>query len=314
MKNKLILGILATTVVAAVSLVRLTDVTSFMVRSFAGLDLAGEGIEFEYGYITPGMRQSPYILPFSHSMRKFSSGKIDLDVINTYTVGSFDKDEGSSLSSVSNFLDPTSKFKDSWFGVYVIRDDDSGRARRFLLNDPCGDVDDLYNLNSSSLLELVRIDQMVVVNTTHQKEEGYDFHHFARTFPFKKIEASEYHEVVFDREKNPWLKITASFVTVSGLTDTKKTSMNLLSSIRAFVGLPDRDVYKLVDPWHRVVLKGVSLSRYVRCPGTGYWAVVYYNGSSFDTKNGVHVDTWEGSDIQKEFDKMFYDLNIGCVQ
>ena len=314
MKKKVILLVPAMAVAVAATLVRLPDVTSFMVRCFAGINLADDGIKLEYRYIVPGMRQSPFILPFTRSIKKFSFDRIDIDVINTYTVGSFNKDEGSSLSSVSNFLDPTSRFKDSWFGVYIIKDDDQGRARRFMLNDPYGDVDDLYNLNSSSLLELVRIDQMVVVNTTHQKEEGYDFHHFARTFPFKKIEASEYHEVVFDREKNPWLKITASFITVSGLTDTKKTSMNLLGSIRAFVGLPDCDVYKLVDPWHRVVLRGVSLARYVPCPGAGFWAVVYYNGSSFDTKDGTHVDTWESSDIRKEFDKMFYDLGIGCVK
>ena len=75
------------------ALIHLADVTSLVVRTVAGAEL--KGITLEYGYIAQGLRQSPFILPFSHSISKFSRGALDLDVINTYTVGSYEKDKGS---------------------------------------------------------------------------------------------------------------------------------------------------------------------------------------------------------------------------
>ncbi len=315
MNRKLLVLIPCLLAVAAAALfIRLSDVTSLIVRAAAGVDLAEKGIALEYQYIAPGLRQKPYILPFSHSIKKFSRDAVNIDVINTYTVGGYDKDPGSRMRGVSNFLDPTSKFKDSWFGVYLVMDDTRGRARRFMLNDPELPPDDIYNLNTESLLELTRLDQAVVVHTSHQGQDGYDFDSFMDSFPFKKIEESEHHEAAFDRVGGTWLKITASFTTVSAVTDISRTKMNYLSSIRAFVGLPSREVYSLVDPWHRTVLTGSTLARYFSCPQGGFWAVVYYNGTAFRDKNGRQIDTWNNTDIRNEFEKMFMRLEIGCAQ
>jgi hypothetical protein len=290
-----------------------TDVASFLIRSFANYDLGKKGILLEYGYVAPGLHKSPFILPFTGSLQRFSLGRIDLDVINSFTVGNYEKDPRSRLRSVSNFLDPTSKFKDSWFGVYIILDDPLGRGKRFILNDPAGPPGDLSNLKRQSLLELPRIDQMIVVHSTHQNQKVFDSIKFLAEFPFKKIEnPRERVEIIKDKNGSTWLEITSQYSTVSALTDTFKTDMHELYSIKAYVGLPDKEVYDLADPWHKIIIKGSLLARYFPCAARGFWAVVYFNGSSFTDKKGMPHDPWEKSDIKIEFEKMFQSLRIGC--
>ncbi len=291
-----------------------TDVASFLIRSFGNYDLGKKGILLEYGYVSPGLHKRPFILFFSGSLQRFSLGKIDLDVVNTYTVGNYDKDPQSRLASVSNFLDPTSKFKDSWFGAYIILDDLPGRGKGFILNDPAGPPGDLTNLKQKSLLELPRIDQMIVVHSTHQNQKGFDFIKFFTEFPFEKIKSPEDRvEIIRDKNGSMWLKISSHYSTVSALTDISKTDMHELYSIKAYVGLPDKDVYDLTEPWHRITIKGALFARYFPCGERGFWAVVYFNGSSFTDKKGVFHDNWETSDIKNEFQKMFQGLRIGCI-
>jgi len=295
-------------------LFHLTDVASLLIRSFANYDLRKKGILLEYGYVAPGLHKRPFILPFTGSLQRFSLDTIDLDVINTYTVGNYDKDPQSRLSSVSNFLDPTSKFKDSWFGVYIIIDDPLGRGKRFILNNPVGSPGDLSNLKQKSLLKLPRIDQMIVVHSTHQNQKGLDFIKYIADFPFKKIEnPKERVEIIKDKSGSMWLELTSRYSTVSALTDTSKADMHELYSIKAYVGLPNKEVYELTDPWHKIIIKGSLLARYFPCGARGFWAVVYFNGSSFIDKKGVPHDPWETSDIKSQFEKMFQSLRIGCI-
>jgi hypothetical protein len=169
--------------IAAGAVLNCADVSSFLIRSFGNFDLKKKGILIEYAYVAPGLHQRPFIIPFTETLRKFSLGRLDLDVINTYTVGNYDKDPRSRIPSASNFLDPTSKFKDSWFGVYLIFDDPEGRAKKFLLKNPMASPADPSNFKGESLLELPRIDQMIVVNSTHQNEEGYNYSKFIASFP-----------------------------------------------------------------------------------------------------------------------------------
>lgn len=314
MKKKIIpVIIVLILIIIAATQIHVADITSLIVRTTGNVDLRARGIELEYGYVATGLRARPYILPFSHSIRKFSKGRINIEVINCYTVGGFEKDDNASMSGVSNFYDPTSKFKDTWFGVFIVMDDASGRGKAFMLKEPWKDPAETANINPESLIALPRIDQAVVVHTTHQKEKGYQFSRFLKDFPFEQTPGSEPVIQTFeDNKMRTWLKVTSSFNTVSGLTDIKKTDMSLTSSIRAFVGLPDERVYEQVDPWHPVTLKGSLLARYFHCAKQGFWAVVYFNGSSFATKQGKTIDTWEGTDIQKEFEKMFNHLKIGC--
>lgn len=314
MKKKIIIVIiLFLLTIIAVTQIHFADITSFIVRTAANVDLRAQGIELEYNYVARGLRNKPFILPFSHSIRKFSRGRINIEVINSYTVGSFDKDDNAALPGISNFYDPASKFKDTWFGVFIVMDDAGSRGKRFMMKNPDGDPADPDNINPDSLMALPRIDQSVVVHTTHQKEEGYQFYRFLKDFPFTQTPGSKLvMQTIEDIKQHTWLKITSSFDTVSGLTDTAKTDMSLTTSIRSFVGLPDDRVYEQVDPWHAITLKGSLLARYFQCHKQSFWAVVYYNGTSFTTKQGKRIDTWEGTDIQKEFEKMFNHLKIGC--
>lgn len=300
-------------IITAATQIHIADITSLIVRTAGNVDLRARGIDLEYSYVARGLRSKPFILPFSHSIRKFSRNRINIEVINSYTVGSFDKDDHAELSGISNFYDPTSKFKDTWFGVFIVMDDARGRGKAFILKDPLGDPADIANINPESLIALPRLDQSVVVHTTHQREQGYQFYMFLKDFPFTQAPGSvPVVQTIEDSRQRNWLKVTSSFNTVSGLTDIEKTDMNFTSSIRAFVGLPDEKVYEQVGPWHPITLKGSLLARYFKCKKQNFWAVVYYNGVSFTTKQGKTIDTWANTDIQKEFEKMFNHLNIGC--
>ncbi|MCP4135137.1 MAG: hypothetical protein GY754_29475 [bacterium] len=290
------------------------ELTSFVVRTVGNKDLAEKGIKLEYTYIAEGMYQQPIIHPFTRSIAKYSKKTISIKAINSYTVGNFDKDSGSKISSASNFLDPTSKFKDSWFGVFIIIDDPALKGRYYMLNDPNGSPGDIENFKIRALLKLPELDQMLIVNTTHQGQKNYPFSRLLKDFFFSPKEGSEViGEIISDKKKNPWLKITSEFNTISALTDTSVSDMTHFGSIRSFVGLPNKEVYEYVDPWHPVTVKGSVLTRYFPCGKTKFWAVVYYNGSSFFNKKGGDIDTWENSDIQDLFHKMFMNLEIDCL-
>ncbi len=316
MKKFLYILVLLMSACSAASLVlHRTDVASFIIRTFAGNDLEKKEVLLEYGYVAPGLHKRPFVLNFTGSLQRFSRGTIDLDIINTFTAGNYDKDPQSQISSVSNFLDPTSKFKDSWFGVYVVIDDPAGRAKKFLLNNPAGSPEDLSNLKLASLLKLPHIDQMIVVYSTLRSPMGDIVGKFFPEFPFKAVEdQKDRTETVQDGDGRRWIKVSSQYRTVSALTDIARTEMNELYSIKAYVGLPDKKVYELVDPWHRIIIKGSLLARYFPCANRGFWAVAYFNGSSFSDNRGILHDPWETSDIKSEFEKMFQHLKIGCLR
>ena len=66
-------------------------------------------------------------------LRDISDGAVRVRAYNMYTVGNYEKLSPPSIQDVTNFLDPTCKFKDTWFGVYIILDDEKALGRRFIL-------------------------------------------------------------------------------------------------------------------------------------------------------------------------------------
>ncbi|MGB5216715.1 MAG: hypothetical protein WBN66_00315 [Smithella sp.] len=289
------------------------DFTSKLIRVVASYDLKKRGIYLRYKYTPIGIQNKPFLLDFGNRIEKLSRGKIILDVINTYTIGSMDKDPSGKIHTVNNFLDPTSKFKDAWFGAYIVFDDPSGRGRRFFLKNPEGRPDSYDNFNINSISELPKLDQMLIVLNTHKNQKGFNEDKFMDTFPFDKNLNYKF-DLISDEKNRSWYKITSAFDTISALTDTSITDMTKLYTIRGFVGLPDEKVYALVSPWHRITIKGSVITRYFNCPKVKFWCVVYYNGTSFINKKGEKVDTWENTDIQDEFYKMFTGLEIECVE
>lgn len=101
---------------------------------------------------------------------------------------------------------------------------------------------------------------------------------------------------------------------MAALTDAGITNMGLFTSIRSYVGLPDDDVYRMVDPWHPIDINGSIFARYFQCENVNFWAVVYYNGSTFTTKMGKLINTWKDTELRRIFGKMFDTLEIGCAK
>lgn len=285
-----------------------------LVRYTKNADLEKEGITVSFNYTAKGMYKEPFIIKFGNIVYRLSKRKIMLNMYNCYTVGNMDNVEGRSIPSVSSMLDPTSKFKDSWFGVFIIKDD-RGFSRKFVLKDPSGYPDNPHNINAESLLLLPMYDQMVVVLSTHQNQRNYSYKKFMNEFVFKmKTDTGIEQNIIKDTKGREWCRIFSEFETVSALTDIKKTDMKLFSSIRSYVGLPENEVYEYVSPWHPITIKGLVFARYFRCKKMGFWAIVYYNGTAFIDKKGNKVDTWEQRDIQQEFYKMFENIEISCLR
>jgi len=284
-----------------------------LIRMVQNVDLAERGIDLHFGYVPPGLYSAPFVIDFSRYLYRLSGGRIDIAIINAYTVGNFEKDSIRSIESVSNMLDPTSKYKDTWFGVFIIEDDSGFRGRRFLLKDAFSGPDDPENLNVDSLIRLPELDQKLIVFNTHQNQRGYTIRDFEDDFFFEPVAGSGIkREIIIDRAGRRWLKVSSSFRTVAALTDIRITDMRLFSSIRSYIGLPTDEVYRHVEPWHPIVIKGSVLARYFECQAKGFWAVVYYNGSAFQNREGEQVDNWVHTDLKTELEKMFQSLEIGC--
>jgi hypothetical protein len=286
-----------------------------VVRLFKNVNLDKKGIHVKLSYIPRGMHQEPFVIKFDRMLWDISDGAVRVMAYNIYTVGNDDKIQPGPNTDISNFLDPYSKFKDAWFGVYAIIDDDYTLGRRFILKNPHGEPDDLSNLNDQSLLLLPNLDQKIIVWTTHQRQKNYTWLDFDREYYFTlKKNTTLRTETIADRLGQSWHKITGDFDTVAALTDINVADMKLFSSIRNLVGLPDARVYTLVNPWHTVTIKGSVLTRYFRCSEKCFWAVVYYNGSAFIAKNGRHIDNWEQTDLRSIFNSMFDKIEIGCAK
>jgi hypothetical protein len=284
-------------------------------RLFKNADLKEKGIQVRFGYVPRGIYDAPFIVPFDRMLYTISNGEIQVMAYNIYTVGNYDKITPGSDPSVSNFLDPACKFKDSWFGVYIILDDDYTMGRRFILNNPYGKPDDLSNLKDRALLILPELDQKIIVWSTHQNQEQYTRADLDRDFYFNLKKGSALKkETITDTRGRSWYAITGDFETIAALTDVRKTDMRLFSSIRNYIGLPGSAVYERVGPWHPVLIRGRVLARYFRCSGAFFWAVVYYNGSAFTTRAGRDIDNWRDTDLPEVLDKMFQNIEVGCVK
>ncbi|OHD67454.1 MAG: hypothetical protein A2W19_03235 [Spirochaetes bacterium RBG_16_49_21] len=284
-------------------------------RLFRNVDLKKKGIRIKLSWVPRGLYESPFVIPFDKMLNSASNGAVRVRAFNVYTVGNHDKISPGSIPSVANFLDPKSKFKDAWFGVYIILDDDRKRGRRFILKNPNARPDDPANLNDRSLLLLPKLDQKSIVWSTHQNQHIYTRKDFAKEFYFDlKKDAGLRKETIIDNKGRSWYKITGEFNTIAALTDVSKTDMRLFSSIRNYVGLPDHRVYEIVDPWHPVVIKGSVLARYFFCRRVAFWAVAYYNGSAFTTKKGERIDNWEQTDLRTVMEKMFKNLDLDCAR
>ena len=258
-----------------------------MARLFRNVNLEKLGVHVKLNDVPAGMYGKPFMIKFDNMLWDISDHEVMVKAFNIYTVGNFDKVSSPCVKDASNFLDPMSTFKDCWFGVYIILDDADGTGRRFMLRDRNGKPGDLANLNDRSLLRLPELDQKIISWSSHQNQAGYDWDTFEADFKFKPHAGSALvTETIADRQGRSWRRLTGQFDTSAALTDTGKTGMKLFSSIRNYTGLPTREVYEQVDPWHPIVITGSIAARYFPCAPTPFWAVAYYNGSAFHHEAG----------------------------
>ncbi len=286
-----------------------------LARLFKNVNLEKKGIHLKLNQVPKGLYPEPFIISFDKMLFQISNGSVQVNAFNAFTVGNYDKLSPQSIKDVTNFLDPTCKFKDTWFGVYIIMDDKGELGRAFILKDPAGKPDDIENLKDRSLLMLPELDQKIILWSSHQHQDKYSWQRFNREFHFDvRKGTSLVIETITDKKGRRWHKITGSFNTIAALTDTSKSDMNLFTSIRAYIGLPNEEVYASVTPWHSLIIKGSIAARYFRCNDTAFWAVVYYNGGAFYNKKGDLVDNWEQTDVRNVLEKMFDSLEIDCAK
>ncbi|MBN2159023.1 MAG: hypothetical protein JW807_06480 [Spirochaetes bacterium] len=284
-------------------------------RLIKNVNLERKGIHLRIDYVPRGLYKKPFIIKFDNMLYNISLGTVIVKAYNVYTVGNYDKLSPDSIENVSNFLDPTCKFKDTWFGVYIIIDDDLSMGRRFILKNPHGNPDDLENLNDDALIMLPKLDQKIIVWSTRQNQKDYHRQKYEHDFYFTPRKGTALSaEIVYDTQGRAWRKLFGEFDTIAAVTDVRKTNMSLFTSIRNYVGLPNERVYDAVRPWHPVIIKGCVLARYFRCSELSFWAVAYYNGSAFTTVGGREVDNWENTDLRKELEQMFDRLAVDCAQ
>ncbi len=279
------------------------------------------GILLEYSYVTPGMYKQPFIIDFGKYIKSISNDTVDLDSVNSYSVGNYDSTKsktkigdckGGNNQKYSNFLDPDCRYTNSWYGVYFIFNDEEGRGKKFMLKDPKGNPADFNNLNEDSIKQIPALDQKLISWSTHEKQENYYWEDFEKEFHFKQMGDIKRTEVK-DKKERPWLKLTGIFETVAAFTDINLTQMSSLNSIKAMVGIPTKDLYEKVKPWYPLKIVGTTYSRYVQCGTNSFWAIAYYNGSDFTFNSGAKVNYSEITDIELEFKKMFESMKLECT-
>ncbi|MFH1807444.1 MAG: hypothetical protein ABIJ09_01770 [Pseudomonadota bacterium] len=294
----------------------LSCITASLAHLIQREDLRRHNIELGFASPPTGLQRRPYIIPFGEYLSQMSQGQVDIECYNAYTVGDYSNDESLHRSlCYSNFVEPRSRFKDCWVGCYFILDDAAGKGRHFAMLDPAGDPSDLGNINPTSLRLLPELDQKLITFSTHDGQPGYqDLQRFEQEFYFRLKPGTHMHlDHVPDAEGRTWTRVTATYETLAAVTDTHLTHMSLFTSLRTYIGLPTRTVYRWVPPWHPVDLRGRAWVRYfagVHKPG--FWAVVYGNGSLFTRLDGVAVNTWHGP-LRDEVDQMFLDMRIRAL-
>ncbi|HYO65042.1 MAG TPA: hypothetical protein VEU33_03080 [Archangium sp.] len=279
------------------------------------VDLKKErGIHLEYRYVPRGLYSKVFRIPFSDYLKEMSNGQLQLDAINTYTVGSYKQSPTCKHKlEYSNFIDPECRFVNAWFGVYLIFDDTDGRGRGFMLKDAKADPTNPDNFRPESIRQVPELDQKLIVYSTHEGQRNYGWEDFEKDFRFVEVSAPQLEQVT-DAQGRIWLKQTGAYETIAALTDTKKTKMELFSSIRVYTGLPTEEVYRQVDPWYPMVIKGSVLARYFDCPRSRFWALAYYNGSAFTRKDGTQVDTYADPGLVAEYERAFQQIELECAQ
>lgn len=285
-----------------------STVFPMLVRKLRGLKPSNAKISITLCYTPPEMYSRPFVLDFRHYLYEISGGIADLDLINIYTVGK--RYSPFHLRQDSYFLDPFSKFKDSWFGVFVLKNDDEGRGRRFILIDPLDDPSDFNNFNPNGIEFLMAYDQKIICFNSHMNYENLTEHEvwklFCSKFYFKQNK--DFGAKVINRKTENWLLFDRHYDTISALTDRRKTRMRQRDGIAAYIGLPETHSYKFVQPWHQITLTGKCIIRYFH--ELSSWLIVYYNGVKFKMNNNNEIDTNISSDIQLQYETMFQSMEI----
>ena len=278
-----------------------------------------KGILLDYEYVTRGMYKKPFIIEFGKYIKTISNGQVDLESVNSYTVGNYDSVKSQLKvgdckggQKYSNFLDPDCKLVNSWYGVYFIFDDPKGKARKFMLNDPSQDPGDLKNFKEDAIKRIPELDQKLITWSTHEKQYDYYWEDFEKDFYFKQLGEISKSEIK-DKKERPWLKMTGKFETISAFTDTNKTKMSSLNSIKAMVGVPSKELYDKVKPWYSFQILGTTYTRYVNCGANSFWAITYYNGSELQFNSGSKINYSATTDIELEFKKMFNLMKLECT-
>jgi hypothetical protein len=289
--------------------------TADLARLIKNVNLEKKGIHVKLNRVPRGLYQKPFIISFDKMLSDVSNGVVRIKAFNIFTVGNYEKLSPQSIKDVTNFLDPTCKFKDTWFGVYIIMDDKEALGKKFILKDPAGKPDDIRNLKDGSLLMLPELDQKIIFWSSHQHQGYYTWERCNREFHFDERKGTRLTSgTITDKQGRSWYKITGTFDTLAALTDTSKAKMSLFTSIRSYIGLPNKEVYALVTPWHNLIINGSIIARYFRCNDMAFWAVVYYNGGAYTNRKGAPVDNWEKTDLRAVLEKMFDNLEIDCIQ
>ncbi len=226
--------------------------------------------------ISKGMYKKPFKIEFGTLLNEFSNNKVDIEAINTYTLGNFNKLSGCNkkMKWVSNIIDPTSKFKDSWFGCYIIFDDENNKGKKYVLKNPDKATNSLTNIKTSSMLSLTELDQKIVTWSSHDGHKGYTMEMHDKSFVFKqKGDIKTF--TINDSSDREWLKIDGSFKTTSIIPDLNLTDLRLTKSNRSYAGLPNKNVFNFVDPWHDIIFHGSNICRYFKGKEVNFWANVY---------------------------------------
>lgn len=289
-----------------------------LVHLFQHADLGQSNISLSFADAPRGMYQRPFrIDKFGDMLSDVSQGAIDVEAYNVYSLGDCFPEYGLWPKCYSSFLDPKSRYKDLWAGVYFIVDDAPGKGRRFMLQDPeHGDPQDWAQFKPGSLRSLPEADQKMIFWQSHDGQTPkYTRADLERDFYFRlKAGTHVEHSFVADAWARTWLRLSATYETRAALTDIQQTKMGLTTTLRAYTNLPNAEVYALVEPWHPVELGGYVWTRYFASQhGQSFWAVFYVNGSAFRRKDGVWVDTWTQGPLRHEMKRMFWDTDIDCV-
>lgn len=254
------------------------------------------GIEVTMGYVAEGLYSDFFSIDFKDFLNNVSKEEIPLELINNYTTAKINEENG-----YSDFLNYESHYKDSWFGVMIIKDTE--KARNWLLED----VENVYSFKKESLATLLKADQAVIYSLSRRgidQEPTWTLLNDLSYFDFDSLIV----EQVFSNNYM-WTKFEGVIHTKSALTNPNLTDMSSLFSFRFYTGLPNETLLSEVNPWHPVEIIGRTYMTYINTMKGGVFVKVYYNGARFQKNNGEYVTTWKNPLID-EYEKMFNNLII----